>query len=264
MWSCCVAASTSVRLLRAVAAMLTVLGLAAGTPVAAADANALWDIVNGQCVPDQRTHDDPAPCALVDLEGGYAVLKDIVGATQFLLIPTERIPGIESPPIVAADAPNYFADAWRARIFVEQRAGRGLPRDEMSLAVNSATARSQNQLHIHIDCVRADVRQALAAHADAIGPTWAAMPVPLAGQSYRAMAVPGEELTAVNPFGLLADALTARQTMASQSLVVVGATDVDGRPGFVLLAGNAREGSGHGEDLQDHVACPPPAEVLGK
>ncbi len=192
------AASTSARLLRGAAAVLTAFALTVSTPVASADPNALWDIVNGQCVPDQRRAGEPAPCALVDVDGGeprgYAVLKDLVGATQFLLIPTARIAGIESPEILAADAPNYFADAWRARSYVEQRAGRGLPRDWMSLAINSSAARSQNQLHIHIDCVRADVRDALAARTGDIGPTWAPLSVPLAGQSYRAMAVDGNEL----------------------------------------------------------------------
>ena len=262
--------STNTRLLRAAAAVFTALGLAVGTPVAFADPHALWDIVNGQCVPDQRMTGEPAPCALVDVDGGeprgYAVLKDLVGATQFLLIPTARIAGIESPEILAADAPNYFADAWRARSYVEQRAGRGLPRDWMSLAINSSAARSQNQLHIHIDCVRADVRDALAARAVDIGPTWAPLSVPLAGQSYRAMAVDGDELD-VNPFRLLADGLAAGDSMGAQTLVVVGSTGTDGRPGFVLLAGRAdaaTPGSGHGEDLQDHVACPPPAEAIGK
>jgi CDP-diacylglycerol pyrophosphatase len=55
--------------------------------------------------PTRRQHDDPAPCATVDLsagdEQGYAVLKDINGATQFLLIATEQISGIESPAILA-------------------------------------------------------------------------------------------------------------------------------------------------------------------
>ncbi len=250
--------------------MLTALGLAAGIPPAAADPNALWDIVNGQCVPDQQTTGTPAPCAQVDLsEGvsrGSAVLKDLVGATQFLLIPTARVTGIESPEILAADAPNYFADAWRARSFVEERVGRGLSRDWMSLAINSSAARSQNQLHIHIDCVSVDVHRALATYAGAIGPTWSPFPVPLAGESYRVMAVPGEDLT-VDPFRLLADGLSGGDSMGTQTLVAVGSTGTDGAPGFVLLAGRADPadpGSGHGEDLQDYDACPPPAEVIGK
>jgi CDP-diacylglycerol pyrophosphatase len=258
-------------LLRVAACLLVALGSAAGTPQAAADPNALWDIVNGQCVPDQQANNEPAPCAFVDVAAGeprgYAVLKDLVGATQFLLIPTERVAGIESPQILAADAPNYFADAWRARSYVEQRAGRGLPREWVSLAINSSAARSQNQLHIHIDCVRADVRQALTADAGIIGPAWVPFPAPLAGQSYRAMAVRGDELDGVNPFRLLADGLAGGDSMGAQTLVVVGSTDADDRPGFVLLAGRAdaaSQGSGHGEDLQDHDICPPPAEAIGK
>jgi CDP-diacylglycerol pyrophosphatase len=146
-----VAGSSDSRLRRLTIAVLATLAIAACTPAAAAHPDALWTIVDGQCVPDQRNNGDPAPCALVDLESGYAVLKDLVGNTQFLLIPTVRIGGIESPQILAPHAPNYFADAWRARSFVEQRAGRALPRDWLSLAINSAAARSQNQLHIHID-----------------------------------------------------------------------------------------------------------------
>lgn len=252
---------------RAAIAVVAALTVLVGAPQAVADPNALWTIVDGQCTPDQRSHGDPAPCARVDLDGGYAVLKDLVGNTQFLLIPTARVSGIESPEILAADAPNYVADAWRARSFVEQRAGRALPRDWLSLSVNSSAARSQDQLHVHIDCVRADVRQALISYVDAIGTTWQPFPVALVGQQYRAMAVWDPELNAVNPFRLLADGLPVGADMGAQTLVVAGITGADGRPGFALLAGQAdaaRPGSGHGEDLQDHAACPPPAEVMGK
>lgn len=265
------AGCTEKQLRRVAGSLLALLALAAGMPSATADPDTLWDIVNGKCVLDQRSNSNPAPCALVDLDGGeqrgYAVLKDLVGATQFLVIPTERVSGIESPQILAPDAPNYFADAWRARTFVEQRAGRALPRDWMSLAINAADARSQDQLHIHIDCVRADVHQQLAAHVNDIGPAWAPLPVALAGQQYRAMAVWDAELDTVNPFTVLADGLPQGDTMGAQTLVAVGTTGADGRPGFVLVAGRAdaaQPGSGSGEDLQDHDACPPPAAVLGK
>ena len=265
------AGCTEKRLRRAAGSLLAVLAMAACTPSATADPNALWDIVNGRCIPDQRSSGNPAPCAQVDLNGGesrgYAVLKDLVGTTQFLVIPTERVSGIESPQLLAPDAPNYFADAWRARTFVEQRAGRALPRDWMSLAINSADARSQDQLHIHIDCVRADVHQELAAYAGEIGPEWAPLPVALAGQQYRAMVVWDVDLNTVNPVTVLADGLPQGDTMGAQTLVAVGTAGADGRPGFILLAGRAdaaHPGSGSGEDLQDHDVCPPPAEVLGK
>ena len=76
--------------------------LLASNGLAGADPDVLWRIVNDQCVPHQRTSDDPAPCALVNQDGDFALLKDIDGAAQYLLIPTERISGIETPDTARA------------------------------------------------------------------------------------------------------------------------------------------------------------------
>jgi CDP-diacylglycerol pyrophosphatase len=254
----------------AAAALVALSG--AATSGADGDPNALWTIVHDGCVPDQEQRAEPAPCAQVDLSAGedrgYAVLKDLVGPTQFLLIPTGRITGVESPSILEPDATNYFAAAWRARTFVDERAGMTLPRDWVSLAINSEQGRSQNQLHIHVDCVRADVNEALIDHGSEIGTRWAPFPVPLANHRYSAIAVRGENLDGVNPFTLLADGVAgARSDMGDQTLVVVGWTDGDGQPGFVVLADHADTATGDmasGEELQDHSACPPPALVRGK
>ena len=226
---------------------------------ARADPDTLWKIVHDQCVVDTREHHDPAPCSRVDLSGGYAVLKDIVGDRQYLVIPTARTTGIESPALLDPAGPNLFAAAWQSRSFLEQRAGGTIARDWISLAVNSANARSQNQLHIHIDCLRADVHDALRSSAAAIGPDWTPFPAPLTGHTYWAMAVGGTDLD-VNPFLLLADGIEgAPDAMGQFTLVVVGATDWAGRPGFVLLADRADDSDGAvGEELQDHDACPAP------
>jgi CDP-diacylglycerol pyrophosphatase len=234
-------------------ACLNVLLALLATPGRAADPDALWRIVSGQCVVDEQEHHSPAPCAAVDLAGGYAVLKDRDGDTQYLLIPTTRVSGIESPAILAPDAPNYWADAWQARKLVDERAHRELPRDAISLAINSIDARSQNQLHIHIDCVRLDVQAALREHAADIGPQWSRFPVPLAGHNYLAIRLTQAELGATNPFKLLADGMPgARDDMRDYTLVVVGTAD-----GFVLLAGHATGigDRGHGEELQDHTCA---------
>jgi CDP-diacylglycerol pyrophosphatase len=222
----------------------------------AADPSALWNITNGKCVPDMRESNDPSPCSTVDLAGGYVVLKDLIGASQFLLIPTARINGIESREVLAPDAPNYWDQAWRARFLTERRIGKALPRDLISLAVNSQYARTQNQLHIHIDCVRGDVREALIANQDAIHESWNAFPVPLVGQSWRAYRVNGQNLETLNPFLLLANAIPdAAADMGKHTLVVVGMTWRDTIAGFAvldsvvdLMAGNRRSG----EELQDH------------
>ncbi|MDT5112185.1 MAG: CDP-diacylglycerol pyrophosphatase [Mycobacterium sp.] len=243
-----------------------VLAIACASPALAhADPNALWQIVSGQCVPDQEQHGVPAPCADVDLSAGEdkgtAVLKDLVGATQFLLIPTGRVTGIESPELLAPDAPNYFASAWRARSFVDERAGWTLPRDWVSLAINSEDARTQDQLHIHVDCVRRDVHEALTRHRADVGSAWAPFPVPLVGHRYSAIAVEGEDLD-VNLFQLLADGIKGAQSdMGAQTLVVVGAYGPDGQPGFIVLADHVDVAAGDtagGEALQDHMSCPQP------
>src|SRR5262249_24592028 len=127
--------------------MFAALLAAAPSHRANADPDALWYIVSEQCVPDQQQFQSPKPCELVDLTAGYVVLKDRVGETQFLVMPTARISGIESPEILAPNSPNYWEFAWQARRFVDQRAHRTMPRETISLAINSADGRTQNQLH---------------------------------------------------------------------------------------------------------------------
>ena len=161
---------------------------------AAADADALWYIVNEQCVPDQQQFHSPKPCDQVDLAAGYVVLKDRVGDTQFLLMPTAHITGIESPEILAPGSPNYWNAAWQARHFVDERAHRTMPPETISLAVNSADARTQNQLHIHIDCLRLDVQAALREHAGDIGTAWGLFPAKLSGHDYMAMRIDRPDL----------------------------------------------------------------------
>ena len=240
------------------AAALAALFTALAVPALAADPDALWEVVGGQCVPNQQARQDPTPCLSVDLAAGYAVLKDQSGATQVLVIPTARVSGIESPALLDPAAPNYWADAWKARGDVEALAHREIPREDLALAVNSIYARSQDQLHIHVDCIRPDVRDALNTALDRIGPKWAPLDVSLAGHRYRAMRISGDELGDANPFKLLADGdPTGRADMAVETLVLAGAVFADGSPGFVLLSDRA-DPSTHdpaaGEMLLDH-AC---------
>jgi CDP-diacylglycerol pyrophosphatase len=219
---------------------------------AASDPMILWKIVHNHCVVDQTQNGKPAPCAR--LAADYAILKDIVGATQYLLIPTTRLTGIESPALLAPGAANYFADAWGEMSLVQSQLPKPLPRQDLSLAINSIDGRTQQQLHIHMDCIRRDVRDSLAQHGAAIGPDWAPFPVPLAGHRYQAMRIPGDALGEANPFRLLAEKQPgARAAMGLHTLVLVGAADT----GFILLddrADPAHGDMGSGEALQDH-AC---------
>jgi CDP-diacylglycerol pyrophosphatase len=228
--------------------------------VALADRSALWTITHDKCVPDQESHQNPAPCETVDLKGGeqqgYVILKDIRGATQFLLIPTRRISGIESPEILTPDLPNYWEKAWQARRFVEERVKHSLAWNMIGLAINSSVDRSQDQLHIHIDCINPEVRNTLIRHAGEIGPTWAALPFDLAGKRYSARRLDTAELETQDPFKILAASLPdAGRDMPLETLAVVGIDFPGDRKGFVLLAAHAdpaKSVAAHSEDLLDH------------
>ncbi|WP_250535370.1 CDP-diacylglycerol diphosphatase [Caballeronia sp. AZ10_KS36] len=232
------------------------LGLAC-SPARAANSDALWQIVHDRCVPAADGARIEQPCAEVNVAGGYAVLKDIVGVAQYLLIPTARVSGIESPALLEPDAPNYWRDAWNARHYVEDALRRRLPRDEMSLAVNSASGRTQNQLHIHIDCLADDVAEALREAGPGIRTHWTPLPVRLRGHRYRALRIDDADLSRTDPFRLLA-ATVAQEggSMGDQTLLLVGAERSDGAPAFFLLNDHVGPGNlASSEELQDHTCA---------
>jgi CDP-diacylglycerol pyrophosphatase len=232
------------------------LALLLAPPAARADPDALWKVVHGQCVPNETAKGDPSPCLDVSLDRGFAALKDRTGATQVLVIPTAKVTGIEDPAVLAAKAPNYWQDAWAARWLMVGYARQPLSRNELSLAVNSVDGRSQNQLHIHVDCIRADVRDALDGIKDQVGAAWAPLTVTLAGHHYNAMRLDGEDLGARNPFKLLANGdPAARKRMNLETIVAAPVVFKGGAPGFLLLSDHADPASGDygsGEELMDH------------
>jgi CDP-diacylglycerol pyrophosphatase len=199
---------------------------------------ALWQVVNAGCnqgwAPVPSLHCDPAR--------GDAVLKDICGDTHFLLIPTARRVGIESAELMRDEEPDYFGDAWAARERVIEAAERPVRPEELGLAVNSRWGRSQDQLHIHIDLVRPEVR-------DAIG-RWlreqASSPdIELYGHTYRI--VHAASLQRPSPFQRAGAGATAQQREMNTIAVVS-----DGASGFYVLIGHVDPGRldrGHAEEI---------------
>jgi len=250
-----------VRLLAAALAGLALVGagvLVAPAVVGAADPDALWKIVHGLCAPHEAAALDPSPCAFVSPGSahqlGYAVLKDLTGETQYLLIPTDRVTGIEDPKLSGPDSETYLSAAWAFRTLVFARLGHALPASDVGLAINSLYGRSQNQLHIHIDCVRPDVRDALRRDQAAIGPDFKALPEPLASHGYLAMAIPAKDLETTSLFRRLAGTVPAG-SMDRETLVVIGAILPTGAPGFDVLVDRADPAGADmasGEELLDH------------
>jgi CDP-diacylglycerol pyrophosphatase len=201
----------------------------------------LWPLVQN-CVVNQLAIGNPRPCFFVDPARGYALIKDLRGTTQILLVATDRRWGIEDPRVQAADAPNYFAAAWAARRCVLTLAGGAAPESEISLAINSTHGRSDGQLHIHIDRLRPDV-------AAKLGP--GVREIAVGAHRYGVRHI--DALAGTNLFA--AQAARAAGAMGDETIVVAG----DPQGGFYVLTDRARGGdAASGEELQvDHPKLTP-------
>lgn len=214
--------------------------------------DALRHFVIDQCVPNQQQHQSPAPCASVNLQGGYVLFKDRNGPLQYLLMPTYRINGTESPLLLNPHTANYFWQAWQSRQLMSARHGSPVPDSAVSLTINSRTGRTQNHFHIHISCLRPDVRQQLDASLDSINSRWQPLPGGLRSHQYLARRVTETELAQKSPFLMLAEEVPeARDHMGRFALAM--AQQSDGT--FVLLATERNLltlNRASAEEIQDH------------
>jgi len=208
--------------------------------------DSLRRIVQNQCMENWSQHHLAAPCErlfLPDLKtgrSGYAVLADRKGGAHYLLIPTQTMAGIDGAELLDPDMPNYFAEAWHARDLLESFVGHEIPRTAVGLAVNTAHARTQNQFHVHIECLRQDVAESLRLGAEQATERWA--PMMIAGSTYQALKVLGNGLDGTNPFELVAGLKPdVRHHMGDYTVVVAGMQFKSG-PGFILLTGTGPTG----------------------
>ncbi|WP_337013751.1 CDP-diacylglycerol diphosphatase [Pantoea sp. AS142] len=236
----------------AILLVLLIVGMLAAAIHFKKNSDALWQIVSEKCVPHQQSRGEPGPCQRVDLPHRYAMLKDLHGPLQYLLIPLDRITGIESPQLLQPAAPNYFALAWHERTLLAQR--RGSPVDDwaLSLAINAQYGRTQNQLHIHLSCLRPDVRQQLDHLTPQLTAQWQS--TTLRKHRYWLRALTPAELTQQSAFIRLADERPeARTEMGKYGLAL--AELGDGRLVMMAIERNwLLLNSGSAEELQDH-AC---------
>ena len=218
------------RLGRSLWLLLFVLALGPRAAAANEPLSILWPIVQYCLAPEHS--DGPPACFLTDKARGYALLKDIRGPTQVLLVATDRRFGIEDPRIEAPDAANYFAAAWAARRCVSRLAGREIPDGEISLAINSRLGRSDGQLHIHIDRIRPEIATQLASGAPALSSS---------GHRYAVRHV------ASLRENLFAEEARAGAPIGDETIVVAG----DPRGGFYVLTDRAAGADrASGEELQ--------------
>ena len=231
--------------------------LFAAAPASAGERGLLWRVVQ-TCLADHAITGGSFPCLAVDTEhgddSGFVALRAPFERLHVIVTPTVRTIGIEATRLVAPDAPNYFADAWAVRHFVADDLVQKPGRSDLAMAINSKPGRSQDQLHIHVACIRPEVKRSLASLAGTLQPG-RFTPVKVLPRSPRYMAMPlaGPDLAGQNPFAIVADEMKPAD-MSDVTIVLVGTGASDERPGFVLLARSRLHGvwdDAHGEALLD-------------
>jgi CDP-diacylglycerol pyrophosphatase len=238
---------------------LAVATLLAFTLIPVADAanpvrDVLWVALQG-CVLAKKTAGRSFPCLSVDLSDGVrpgtAVLRAPGEPTHTVVMPTDTVSGIEAPVLQGSRGTAYWRAALDARHFVSDAFRGRLPVAAVGLEVNSVGGRSQDQLHIHLDCMDGDVMAALKAHGSAVGETWAPFPVALEGQRYLALRVPADAVERFNPFAALAHVAGWRGRLHDASFAAVAADPADPGAGMIVLAYRMPEASA--EALMDHT-----------
>src|SRR3954451_15855103 len=154
------------RVAPAAALVLVLAGLSAcagcgGAPSTAAGAcklnpspNVLLSLARG-CA--ERLSSNPS-CREYNAERGFVIVKDNARdkPRAYLIIPVRPVTGIEDPQVLRSPVADLWQYGWEESTRFLQ-----VPSRRVALAVNSMAGRTDNQLHIHISCVRSDVAQAL-------------------------------------------------------------------------------------------------------
>jgi CDP-diacylglycerol pyrophosphatase len=208
--------------------------------------DAYQQIVQNQCVANWLQHNNPSPCEKVFLADakadsiGYALLGDPDGGAHYLLIPTQTMTSTGSGELLDPNLPNYFAEAWHGRDLLSKFVGHAVPMTDVGLVVATPAARTQNQFHIHIECLRQDVVDALKVTADKVTDVWS--PVTVAGLPFQAVRLSVQGLEVSNPFELVASlSPDARHHVANYTVVIAGVQYQSG-PGFIVLTGTGPSG----------------------
>ena len=245
----------AIHLLAAIGALLSfgAVPASAQTPAGPAAAcvlpprpDTLWALA--QCC--ERSLAGDVGCRVYDKTNGYVIIKDNSARKprSYLIIPTSRVTGIEDrlvdrPPVV-----DFWQYGW-----AQSRTYPGYPEIDTGMAINSEQGRTQNQLHIHISCVRPEVRTALEQAAIDFFPAKPALlRLPPHDNLYRALKVTSLG-GAQSPFLVFQTDPEVREHMGDQSIAVVASS----LPGQFFVVDNRSDAGrpGHAEELLDQTCA---------
>lgn len=220
----------------------------------------LWRNVQQRCLaPPQSQQPRHADCASVDRAQGLVLYKDAIGVSHYLVIPARPVTGVEDRRAWDGSGANAWAYGWAERGIVGQALGKPVPDDMLGLAVNSRTSRSQDQLHIHLDCISAAARAFVNGANGPIGTEWTSLRFD--GKPVRARFIPAAApVLSADPFALVGGRADDPGASASavpppdRGIFLTYGQDRQGRPGFFLVDQpvHAAAGSnGHASDFLD-------------
>lgn len=208
--------------------------------------DALRQVVQTLCVVNWTQHHEAKPCERItfadekDTRSGYAILADKKGGAHYLAIPTRTMRGVDAEELLDPDSLNYFGQAWANRDVLTKFVGHPVPRTAIGLAVNNAHSRTQDQFHIHIECLRQDVADALHLAAENVTATWG--PINVIGSTYQAMRIEAMNLDNTNPYVLVAKlGPEVRHHIGDYTVVVAGMQYASGA-GIIVLTGTGATG----------------------
>lgn len=198
--------------------------------------DALWVVVRS-CLVAKETIGSPFPCLEVERPSGgkpgYAVIRAPGSSTHVIVTPTVKIEGMEDPQLQQGDAGTYWRAALVARRFVTESAGDRVPLSSVGLAVNSNRTRSQDQLHIHAECVAPRVLAAVRDQAAEMGRDWRVLNHPVDGDRVFGRRMSEAQMSAGNLFADLGAVPGARGDLSGMTVLVVASRP---EPGADLLA----------------------------
>lgn len=204
--------------------------------------SALWAVVRS-CVLAKASLGTPFPCLEVSPptpgEPGFAVIRAPSHTTHIIVTPTDHIPGIESPLLLQPAAGAYWRAALAARRLVVEASNGRASLDAVGLALNSERTRSQDQLHIHAECVRPEILQAIRAQSGEIGAAWRVLAHPVDRERLFARTVTAATLASDNLFAILAEIPGIHGDLSHVTVLVVAAGGGEAER-FHVIAGSSR------------------------
>ncbi|WP_011300295.1 CDP-diacylglycerol diphosphatase [Cupriavidus necator] len=213
--------------------------------------DSLWKNVQERCLTsDQPRHAD---CAVVDRERGLVLYKDAIGSSHYLVIPDHKVTGVDDPALWEGGPHNQWAFGWEVRDIVGKSIGKRVPDNLVGLAVNSRASRSQDQLHIHLDCISEAARAFVADNAGKASDGWTELR--FQGKPVRALLIPSPD-TALrfNAFDIVRKGLPEPSRVGDRGVFVTYVTRQDAAPGFLVVdqpVDKAAGTSGHASDFLD-------------